>query len=122
MDKIDLSIRRSILSNFIMTTSKYRYEIHCYTELGELYSEESGWYDDLQKCTNHCIARVNGNTFKEELDYSDCVNGCYIEIMIVLNKPGNSYYATRFTSYKVVKNISSTINAGDNDHYRFEVY
>jgi hypothetical protein len=102
-----------------MSSLEYRYEIHCHNPiLGELFDETSGWYKDLQKCKNHCIARVNGNKIKEDLADSDCPYECLIEIYIVSNQPDTS--GSSFSSYKVVNSISSTINPTDeNDRYYF---
>jgi hypothetical protein len=102
-----------------MSSLKYRYEIHCHNpQLGELFDENSGWYSDLQKCMNHCIARANGNKIKEDLADSDCPYECLIEIYIVSNEPERTNMS--FSSYKIIKSISSRINpCGKNDTYSF---
>lgn len=102
-----------------MSPLQYRYEIHCHTpQLGELFDEKSGWYSDLQKCMNHCIARANGNKIKEDLTDSDCPYDCLIEFYIVSNEPERTNMS--FSSYKIIKSISSTINpCGENDRYTF---
>jgi hypothetical protein len=102
-----------------MSSLQYRYEIHCHnSQLGELFDEMSGWYSDLQKCMNHCIARANGNKIKEDLADSDCPYECLIEIYIVSNEPERTNMS--FSSYKIIKSISSRINpSGENDTYSF---
>jgi hypothetical protein len=70
----------------------------------KLFDEMSGWYSDLQKCMNHCIARANGNKIKEDLADSDCPYECLIEIYIVSNEPERTNMS--FSSYKIIKSIS----------------
>ncbi len=100
----------------------YRYEVHCYSPaLGEMFSEESGWYKDLTKCTNHCIARVNGNALKKEMIESDCPYGCLIEIYVVTNQKSLTTMRSSFSSYNVIKRINSMIDpSGYNEKYEFE--
>ena len=103
-----------------MASPKYRYEIHCYSpSLGEMYDEKSGWYDDLSKCSDYCIARVNGKKFREELIENDCPYECNIEIYIVSDTPSVEPQRT-FSRYNVIKKISDMIDpTGYNDTYEF---
>ena len=100
----------------------YRYEINCYLpDRGVIYDEKSGWYKDSKKCSEHCLARINGNTFKKEMTESDCPYSCLIEVYVVTNdeiihKPDS------FSRYNVIKRIKSSIDpSGHDDTYFFEV-
>jgi len=101
-----------------MSSLQYRYEIHCYSDLGELFTEESGWYKDVEKCTDHCISRVNGKKLKKDLTESDCPYQCRIHVYVVSNEIQRTN--TSFGPYKKLKTISSTIDpCGYDDTYEF---
>ena len=87
---------------------KYRYEIHCYSFLGEMYDTHSLWHLHLDTCEFNCLNTIHSKKFKETLFNNECTN-CKIEIYIVCDEclhSSNILECNRyFTKYKVIKRI-----------------
>lgn len=92
----------------------YRYEIRCYSpSLGDLYSEVSGWYNDLAKCSKHCIFRANGKRLRQDAEE----NGLYHECLITISIVSDVY--TQYGFYNVVKSINDTFDPYEENSYSF---
>jgi hypothetical protein len=88
----------------------YRYEIYCYSpSLGDFYTEKSGWYNDLIKCSNHCISRANSKKLRQSVEENGCSYECLIAISVVFND----------SSYKVIKTINDTFDPLGVNSYSF---
>jgi len=93
---------------------KYRYEIHCYSPLGEIYDECSTWYSYLDTCEFNCLKKINSNKFKKTLFNNECTDiNCVIDIFITTNEKINRKNINHlskqqfFTQYKIIKHTKN---------------
>ncbi len=101
---------------------EYRYEIHCVNQnLGEVFTEESGWYKDIEKCLFHCGKRANGKKLKHDLADNDCPYPCDIYIYLVSDEIETDGTKQSFSSYKILKQcVGVIVPFGYNDEFTLE--
>ena len=79
---------------------KYRYELHFYSNMGELYDIKSKWHKSLEYCKNNCNRTLESKSLKEELFNNEVCN-CYIQAIIVCDK----FEYNDFTRYEIIEYI-----------------
>jgi hypothetical protein len=87
---------------------KYRYEIHCFSSLSEIYDTYSSWHLNLDTCEFNCLKTIHSKKFKEILLNNEFTN-CKIEIYITSDEENTNilHIDKYFTKYKVIKHTKN---------------